>query len=157
MNTGSWFLGEELQSIVYRIISDSQKQPFEDVFQYRCSWKFRNIHRKISVLRSLFDKAAGLHVCNFLKKRPQHKCFPANIAILPPQASHPQQFSAIFAKYTLHDGTELDDDYFADNKKDESDTDTSDNESESGDNNDDVHTGPPKASRFDIVTWYGLL
>ena len=104
------------------------------------------------MLGSLFDKAAGLHVCNFLKKRPQHKCFPVNIAILPPQASHPQQFSAITAKYTLHDGTELDDDYFADNKKDESDTDTSDNESESGDNNDDVHTGPPKASRLDIVT-----
>ena len=47
MNTGSWLLGEELQSIVYRIISDSQKQPFEDVFQYRCSQKFHNIHRKI--------------------------------------------------------------------------------------------------------------
>ena len=69
------------------------------------------------VLGSLFDKAAGLQVCNFLKKRLQHKCFPVNIAILPPQASHPQQFSALVAKYTLHDGTELDDDCFADNKE----------------------------------------
>ena len=109
------------------------------------------------MLGSLFEKAAGLQVCNFLKKRLQHKCFPVNIAILPPQASQPQQFSALVAKYTLHDGTELDDDCFADNKRDESDTDTSDNESESGDSDDDVYTWPPKASSFELVIWYGLL
>ena len=29
---------------------------------------------------SLFNKVAGLKVCNFIKKRIQHKCFPLNIA-----------------------------------------------------------------------------
>ena len=32
------------------------------------------------VLESLFKKAAGLKACNFIKKRPQYKCFPVNIA-----------------------------------------------------------------------------
>ena len=33
MNTGSRLLVEELQNIIYHIFSDSQKQPFEDIFQ----------------------------------------------------------------------------------------------------------------------------
>ena len=37
-----------------------QKQPYADVLQNRCYWKFRNIHRKTSVLASLFNKVAGL-------------------------------------------------------------------------------------------------
>ena len=32
------------------------------------------------VLESLFNKAAGLKVCNFIKKRLQHRCVPVNIA-----------------------------------------------------------------------------
>ena len=32
------------------------------------------------VLESLFNKSAGLQVCNFMKKRLQHRCFPVNIA-----------------------------------------------------------------------------
>ena len=32
------------------------------------------------VLESLFNKAAGLQVCNFIKKRLQHRCFPVIIA-----------------------------------------------------------------------------
>ena len=28
------------------------------------------------MLRSLFNKAAGLRACNFIKKRHQHRCFP---------------------------------------------------------------------------------
>ena len=32
------------------------------------------------MLESLFDKVAGLKVCNFIKKRLQHRCFPVNIA-----------------------------------------------------------------------------
>ena len=32
------------------------------------------------MLESLFKKVAGLKACNFIKKRPQHRCFPVNIA-----------------------------------------------------------------------------
>ena len=32
------------------------------------------------VLQSLFKKVAGLKACKFIKKRPQHRCFPVNIA-----------------------------------------------------------------------------
>ena len=38
-----------------------QKQLLADVFQNRCSWKFRNIYKKIFVLESL-------KACNFIKK-----------------------------------------------------------------------------------------
>ena len=39
-----------------------------------------NIHRKTSVLESLFNKAAGLQACNFTKKRLQHRSFSVSIA-----------------------------------------------------------------------------
>ena len=39
-----------------------------------------NIHRKTPVLESLFNKAAGLKVCNFIKKKLQHMFFPVNMA-----------------------------------------------------------------------------
>ena len=32
------------------------------------------------MLESLFNEVAGLQVCNFIKKRLQHWCFPMNIA-----------------------------------------------------------------------------
>ena len=32
------------------------------------------------MLDSLFKKVAGLKACNFIKKRPEHRCFPVNIA-----------------------------------------------------------------------------
>ena len=32
------------------------------------------------VLESLFKNVAGLKACNFIKKRPQHRCFLVNIA-----------------------------------------------------------------------------
>ena len=44
------------------------------------SYKVRNIHRKTSVLESLFNKFIGLQACNFTKKRLQHRRFPVNIA-----------------------------------------------------------------------------
>ena len=31
------------------------------------------------MLDSLFNKVAGLRVCNFIKKRLQHQCFPVKI------------------------------------------------------------------------------
>ena len=33
-------------------------------------------HRKTPVLESLFNKVAGLRICNFVKKRLQNRCFP---------------------------------------------------------------------------------
>ena len=57
-----------------------QKQSFADFLQNRCSWKFRKFHRKISMLESLFNKAAELKTCNFIKKRLQHRCFSLKFA-----------------------------------------------------------------------------
>ena len=50
------------------------------VFQIRCCSQFQNINREIPVFESLFDKVAGLEAYNFIKKRLQHRCFPANVA-----------------------------------------------------------------------------
>ena len=36
-----------------------QKEPFTYVLQNRCSYKFPNIHKKISVLDSLFNKVTS--------------------------------------------------------------------------------------------------
>ena len=33
-----------------------------------------------NVLESLFDKFKGVQTFSFIKKRPQHRCFPENIA-----------------------------------------------------------------------------
>ena len=41
--------------------------------------QFCNIHRKIIVLESLFNKVSGLKAFNFIKKILQHRCFPVNI------------------------------------------------------------------------------
>ena len=52
----------------------------------RCSIKkavlknFCNIHRKIPVLESLFNRFAGFKTCNVLKKTLRDRCFPVNIA-----------------------------------------------------------------------------
>ena len=53
--------------------------------------KFRGSHRRCSIkrpflkifailLESLFNKVVGLHVCTFVEKRLQHRCFPVHIA-----------------------------------------------------------------------------
>ena len=62
------------------ILLKLKKQPFVDVLQNRCSQKFRKFHRKTPVLESLFNKAAGLKACNFIKKRLEHRCFPVKFA-----------------------------------------------------------------------------
>ena len=41
--------------------------------------KFHEIHKKISVLESHFNKITGLMACNLMKKRPHHGCLPVNI------------------------------------------------------------------------------
>ena len=35
---------------------------------------------KVPVLKSLFNKVAGIQACNSVKKKLQHRCFPVNIA-----------------------------------------------------------------------------
>ena len=52
-----------------------QKQPPE-----KCSKKLPKFARKTPVMKSLFNKVAGLQVCNFIRKRLQHRCFPAKVA-----------------------------------------------------------------------------
>ena len=61
----------------------------------------------------------------------------------PPQALRTQRFSALVGKYTLQNAIESDDNYFAGNEGDESDTDTFDNDSDRGDSEDEVCTWPP--------------
>ena len=53
-----------------------QKQPFADALKNVCSLKFCILQRKAPVLESLFNKIAGLKICNFIKKRLQRKYFP---------------------------------------------------------------------------------
>ena len=48
----------------------TQKQPFQDVLQNRCSIFFCKVHRKTPALESLESH---------IKKRLQHRCFPVNI------------------------------------------------------------------------------
>ena len=45
-----------------------QKQSFTDALKNRCSFKFHNIHKKTPVLKSNFNKVAGLNSGNFIKK-----------------------------------------------------------------------------------------
>ena len=47
-----------------------------------CSYKFRNIHKKTLVLESLFNKVAGLQLCNFIKKAPTQVFFSEYCKIL---------------------------------------------------------------------------
>ena len=42
--------------------------------------KIRKIRSKAPVLELLFSKVAGLHVCNFIKKKFQHSCFLVNFS-----------------------------------------------------------------------------
>ena len=51
-------------------IKGVQKQPFADILQNRCSWKFCKIHRKTPVLESLFNKVAHMvsyYLCEIFK------------------------------------------------------------------------------------------
>ena len=53
---------------------DIQKQPFVDVLQNKCSYKFCNIHRKTPVLEQLYEKETPKQVfyyeyCGIFKSR----------------------------------------------------------------------------------------
>ena len=67
------------RNITDEFVMVPQKHLFADVLYNRCSYKFRNIHRKTPVLESHFNKVAGLRPV-ILLKRGQHRCFPVNIA-----------------------------------------------------------------------------
>ena len=61
-------------TLIYQSRSSHPQMFFKmDILKY-----FRNIHRKTTVLDSLFNKIAGLQACNFSKKSLQHRCFPVN-------------------------------------------------------------------------------
>ena len=49
-------------------------------YKKSCSYKFRNIHRNHLCWNLFLKNVAGLKACNLLKKIPQHRCFPLNIA-----------------------------------------------------------------------------
>ena len=57
-----------------------QKQWFTNLFQHKCSEKFRKFHGKTIALESLLNKVAGPDEHNFIKKRLQHRCFPLKFA-----------------------------------------------------------------------------
>ena len=61
-------------------LSQFQKQPPEVFYRKKCPSKFLNIHRKTPVQGSAFNRVIAFKTCNFIKKRLQHRCFPANIA-----------------------------------------------------------------------------
>ena len=54
-------------------------QPFANVLQNRSSYKFHDIHKKISLQEPLFNKVTRLMAFNFIKNRLLHRCFPVNI------------------------------------------------------------------------------
>ena len=73
-------LGGKACTMYFEYESTLQKQPFADIFQNRCSYGFRIIHRITLVLEFLLNKVSDLTDCNFIKKRFQHRCFTLNIA-----------------------------------------------------------------------------
>ena len=77
-----------------------QKQPLGDVFQNRCSYQFCNIHRKTPVLESFLNKVAGLRVCDFIKKRLQHRCFPVIKKIKKEKNHKKERFHTLYFNMT---------------------------------------------------------
>ena len=49
-------------------VPSEQKQSFADVFQNRCSQKFRKFHKEIPVSESLFNKVSGFGSATLLNK-----------------------------------------------------------------------------------------
>ena len=58
----------------------SFKSSYRRCYVNKCSQKFRKFHMKTSLLESLLNKVAGIQVCNFIKKRLQHRYFPVKFA-----------------------------------------------------------------------------
>ena len=58
------FLSSDLKNVLTKHFP--KMQPFANVLQNKCSNKFFDIHKKISVLQSLFNKVTGLMACIFI-------------------------------------------------------------------------------------------
>ena len=80
-----------------------QKLPLKLYYRKSCYWKFRNIHRKTTLLAPNFLIKSFIKTCNFIKKRLQHRYFPV-IAWWTFKSSHPEVF---FAKAGLKKFAEL--------------------------------------------------
>ena len=63
-------------------MKEQVSEPVDRRLQVRCSWNFCKFHRKIYMLESLFNNAASLKTCNFVKKRLQHSYVPVKLAKL---------------------------------------------------------------------------
>ena len=84
-----WPLTAHIFHVIIIVTGDFSKKSFFIIIVFRTSHTqtsfktFRNIHRKISVLESLFNKVADLVACNFIStlswKKLKHRCFTVNI------------------------------------------------------------------------------
>ena len=61
-------LSYNLKNFLTKQFPKMQTQPFPNVLQNRCTCKFPDIHKKMYVLKSLFNTVRGLKACNFNKK-----------------------------------------------------------------------------------------
>ena len=68
MNIGSWLLVEDLQNIVYCILSDSEKQPFEDFFNISVLENFALFTGKDLCLGLFLIKLQAFRSAFFLKR-----------------------------------------------------------------------------------------
>ena len=68
-------LSYDLKNVLTKQFPKMPKQPFAS----KCSSKFPDIHKKISVLKSLFNTVRGLRPATLIKERPRHRRFPVNI------------------------------------------------------------------------------
>ena len=70
----------DLENVLTKQFPKMQKQSFTIVLQNTCSYKFPDIYKKISVLKSFFlIQLEAWRFTTLIKRRPQHKCFPVNI------------------------------------------------------------------------------
>ena len=68
-------LSYDLKNVLTKQFPKMQKQPFANVLQNRCSYKFPEIHEKMSMLKSLFNTVRRLKACNFNKKETPTQMF----------------------------------------------------------------------------------
>ena len=69
-------ISSDLKDVITKHFPKIRSQMF---FKIDVPLKFHEIHKKIFVLESHFNKITGLMACNLTKKRPHHGCLPVNI------------------------------------------------------------------------------
>ena len=82
------------------ICRSSRSQIFDKIGFHK---NFRNIHKKTSVLEYLFNKVTGLKACNFIKMRPQHRCFRNRFFYETPPVAASENGQRIFAEYCVQE------------------------------------------------------